>query len=253
MVNEGEAKVKSLQKALEILNCFTRKSSWGVTEISEQLDLNKSNVHNILSTFKAMGYLDQDEESGKYKLGLSVYSLCYSLGERLTIGSIAGPYLQELADFAGERVYLAIPHEDEIIYVASAYPKAAINLMRTIMGEHAEMYCTGLGKALMAFLPQEKQEAYASKELKAYTDYTITDKDTLLEELREIRRQGYAVDNMEHEFGIKCVAVPIFGRNGQVVAGVSISGPSLRFDEERIQMLTRELKSKIRELENIMY
>lgn len=253
MVNEAEVKVKSLQKALEILNCFNKKSSWGVTEISEQLDLNKSNVHNILSTFKAMGYLDQDEESGKYKLGLSVYSLCYSLGERLTIGSLAGPYLQELADFAGERVYLAIPHEDEIIYITSAYPKAAINLMRTVMGEHAEMYCTGLGKAMMASLPQEQQEQYASKEMKAYTDYTITDKETLLAELKQIRTQGYAVDNMEHEFGIKCVAVPVYGRSGQVVAGVSISGPSLRFNEERIQLLAKELKSKVRELENIMY
>lgn len=93
MVNEAEVKVKSLQKALEILNCFTKKSSWGVTEISEQLDLNKSNVHNILTTFKAMGYLDQDDESGRYKLGLSVYSLCYSLGQNLSIGSVAAPYL----------------------------------------------------------------------------------------------------------------------------------------------------------------
>ena len=115
MVNEAEVKVKSLQKALEILNCFTKKSSWGVTEISEQLDLNKSNVHNILTTFKAMGYLDQDDESGRYKLGLSVYSLCYSLGQNLSIGSVAAPYLQELADMAGERVYLAIPHEQELI------------------------------------------------------------------------------------------------------------------------------------------
>lgn len=147
MVNEAEIKVKSLQKALEILNCFTKKSSWGVTEISEQLDLNKSNVHNILSTFKAMGYLDQDDESGRYKLGLSVYSLCYSLGQNLSIGSVAAPYLQELADMAGERVYLAIPHEQEIIYVTSAYPKTSIDLMRPIMGEHAQMalYRAGQG------------------------------------------------------------------------------------------------------------
>lgn len=190
MINESEVKVKSLQKALEILNCFTRKSSWGVTEISELLDLNKSNVHNILSTFKAMNYLDQDPESGKYKLGLSVYSLCYSLGESLSIGSIAAPYLQELADFAKERVYLAIPHEDEIIYVNSAYPKADIGLMRAIIGEHAKMHCTGLGKAMLAFLPAEQQQTYLSKPLQPYTEYTITDKDRLLAELEEIRRQG---------------------------------------------------------------
>lgn len=253
MVNEAEVKVKSLQKALEILNCITKKSSWGVTEISEQLDLNKSNVHNILTTFKAMGYLDQDDESGRYKLGLSVYSLCYSLGQNLSIGSVAAPYLQELADMAGERVYLAIPHEQEIIYVTSAYPKTSIDLMRPIMGEHAQMHCTGLGKAMLAYLPDEKQRAYAARKLEAYTDYTITDGDALLKELREIRQRGYAIDNMEHEFGVKCVAVPVLGRNGQVVAGVSISGPSLRFYDERIQSLAKELQNKIRELQNILY
>lgn len=253
MVNEAEVKVKSLQKALEILNCFTKKSSLGVTEISEQLDLNKSNVHNILTTFKAMGYLDQDDESGRYKLGLSVYSLCYSLGQNLSIGSVAAPYLQELADMAGERVYLAIPHEQEIIYVTSAYPKTSIDLMRPIMGEHAQMHCTGLGKAMLAYLPEEKQRAYAARKLEAYTDYTITDGDALLKELREIRQRGYAIDNMEHEFGVKCVAVPVLGRNGQVVAGVSISGPSLRFYDERIQSLAKELQNKIRELQNILY
>lgn len=253
MVNEAEVKVKSLQKALEILNCFTKKSSCGVTEISEQLDLNKSNVHNILTTFKAMGYLDQDDESGRYKLGLSVYSLCYSLGQNLSIGSVAAPYLQELADMAGERVYLAIPHEQEIIYVTSAYPKTSIDLMRPIMGEHAQMHCTGLGKAMLAYLPEEKQRAYAARKLEAYTDYTITDGDALLKELREIRQRGYAIDNMEHEFGVKCVAVPVLGRNGQVVAGVSISGPSLRFYDERIQSLAKELQNKIRELQNILY
>lgn len=253
MVNEVEVKVKSLQKALEILNCFTKKSSWGVTEISEQLDLNKSNVHNILTTFKAMGYLDQDDESGRYKLGLSVYSLCYSLGQNLSIGSVAAPYLQELADMAGERVYLAIPHEQEILYVTSAYPKTSIDLMRPIMGEHAQMHCTGLGKAMLAYLPEEKQRAYAARKLESYTDYTITDGDALMKELRETRQRGYAIDNMEHEFGVKCVAVPVLGRNGQVVAGVSISGPSLRFYDERIQSLAKELQNKIRELQNILY
>lgn len=224
-----------------------------MTEISEQLDLNKSNVHNILSTFKAMGYLDQDDESGRYKLGLSVYSLCYSLGQNLSIGSVAAPYLQELADMAGERVYLAIPHEQEILYVTSAYPKTSIDLMRPIMGEHAQMHCTGLGKAMLAYLPEEKQRAYAARKLEAYTDYTITDGDALMKELREIRQRGYAIDNMEHEFGVKCVAVPVLGRNGQVVAGVSITGPSLRFYDERIQSLAKELQNKIRELQNILY
>ena len=83
--NEKEIKVKSLQKALDILNCFTKKSSWGVTELSEYLDLNKSNVHSILSTFTAMEYLRQDEETGKYRLGMAIYTLCHALGDELEI------------------------------------------------------------------------------------------------------------------------------------------------------------------------
>ena len=82
--NEKEIKVKSLQKALDILNCFTKKSSWGVTELSEYLDLNKSNVHSILSTFTAMEYLRQDEETGKVSgLGMAIYTLCHALGDEL--------------------------------------------------------------------------------------------------------------------------------------------------------------------------
>ena len=121
------------------------------------------------------------------------------------------------------------------------------------MGEHAQMHCTGLGKAMLAYLPEEKQRAYAARKLEPYTDYTITDGDALMKELRETRQRGYAIDNMEHEFGVKCVAVPVLGRNGQVVAGVSITGPSLRFYDERIQSLAKELQNKIRELQNILY
>ena len=87
-MGEHEVKVKSLQKALEILNCFINKPRLGVTEISEMLDLNKSNVHNILSTFKSMNYLEKDEESGKYSLGIGVFELCQSAGDRFSIRNI---------------------------------------------------------------------------------------------------------------------------------------------------------------------
>lgn len=125
--NEKEIKVKSLQKALDILNCFTKKSSWGVTELSEYLDLNKSNVHSILSTFAAMEYLRQDEETGKYKLGMAIYTLCHALGDELIVGNIALPYMQELSNWSGERVYLGVAHEDEVIYVNSTYPEEAFS------------------------------------------------------------------------------------------------------------------------------
>lgn len=247
---ENEVKVKSLQKAIEILNCFTEKSTWGVTELSEYLDLNKSNVHSILTTFKAMEYLDQDEETGKYKLGLGIYTLSHALGENNVISNIALPYMQELADRFGERVYLGIPHEDEVVYVSSTYPQEAVYLMRTIIGERAKMYCTGLGKAMMAYLPEDRVRQYAREEKERYTEYTITEENALLEELGAIRARGYAIDNMEHEFGIKCVAVPIFNKQRKLEAAISISGPSLRFDDDRIQEMAKEIKQRVVKIEN---
>lgn len=247
---EGEVKVKSLQKAIEILNCFIKKGSWGVTELSDYLNLNKSNVHSILSTFKAMEYLEQDPETGKYQLGMAVYRLSHALKDNLIIVNIALPYMQELADYSGERVYLAIPHKDEVIYVSSTYPQEAVYLMRTIMGETAKMYCTGIGKAMMAFLTKEELEFCLNQKFEAFTECTITDPEELKLELDRIRIQGYAVDNMEHEYGIKCVAVPIINRQGGVEGAISISGPSLRFDDDRIEELATILKKKIKKIQN---
>lgn len=247
---EGEVKVKSLQKAIEILNCFTKKESWGVTELSDYLNLNKSNVHSILSTFRAMEYLEQDAETGKYQLGMAVYRLSHALKDNLIIVNIALPYMQELADFSGERVYLAIPHKDEAVYVSCTYPQEAVYLMRTIMGETAKMYCTGIGKAMMAFLPEEDLRFCLSQKMEAFTECTITDPEKLKAELGRIRSQGYAIDNMEHEYGIKCVAVPILNKQGGVEGAISISGPSLRFDEERIEELAEALEKKVKKIQN---
>ena len=110
MAENNEIKVKSLQKALEILNLFTEKPVLGVTEVSEYLGIYKSTVHNILSTLKAMEYLEQDEETGKYRLGIQVFNLSKALGDTYSITKIAGPYMQELSNHTGERCYLAVPY-----------------------------------------------------------------------------------------------------------------------------------------------
>ena len=124
MSEEREIKVKSLQKALEILGCFVEKQPLGVTEISEKLGLYKSNVHNILMTFKAMDYLEQDPETGKFRLGTAVFTLSRALKESLTISKVVLPYMHQIAKEAGELVYLAIPHEDEVVYLRQSIRKA---------------------------------------------------------------------------------------------------------------------------------
>ena len=99
-----------------------------MTEISEMLDLYKSNVHNILNTYTAMGYLEQDVESGKYRLGIKIFELSRALGTRYEISRIALPYMQQIANQTGDNVYLAVLHSDEVLYLEATYPESATHL-----------------------------------------------------------------------------------------------------------------------------
>lgn len=246
---ETEVKVKSLQKSLEILGCFVEKQPLGVSEISEKLGLYKSNVHNILMTFKAMDYLEQDPETGKFRLGTAVFALSRALRESLDITKIAVPYMKEIAEEAGELVYLTIPRGDEVVYLEAVYPEGKTLGGRSVTGERAKMYCTSVGKAILAKMSNKEIEELMSDELEKFTDYTITEKDKLWEEIQKTRERGYGIDDMELMFGIKCVGIALLNHKGQVEAGLSVSAPSLRMDEEKMQYIAGVLKRYGQEIE----
>jgi len=250
MAADDQIKTKTLFKALQVLDCFTATTpELGVTEISERLGLYKSNVHNIMDTFVKAGYIKKNPDNGKYRLTLKVLQLGHVVSSNISFRKTVQPHMQELADATGETIFLAIPGEDaEVVYLDSSSPR---NLMtvKSVMGIKAPLYCTGIGKAMLAYLPREVVDTVIGRGLASITDNTITDPDTLLDELNTIRLRGYAIDNMEHQFGIKCVGMPIRSRKGDVVAGLSISGPSLRFDEQTIEEHVRRLAAVIAVLE----
>lgn len=251
--DENEVKIKSLQKALEILNCFVEKQPLGVTEISEYLGLYKSNVYNILTTFKSMNYLEQDPVSGKYKLGTALFSLSRALKENLTINKIALPYMQRIVEETKEMVYLSIPKNDELIYLEVVHPMQKFySVGGPVMGETAKLYCTGAGKAILAQMPDADVEQILSGKLESYTDYTITDKDLLWEEIKAARENGYAVDNMEVVLGMKCIGIAIMNHMGTVECGISISAPSLRMEPKKIVEFAQILKRYKFEIEQFL-
>lgn len=238
--NEG-VKVKSLVKALQLLECFSAdQPHLGISELSSMLGYNKATVYNIASTFTATGYLKQDPVTSKYSLGLKLLQFSYLINKENDLSTTMVPYLQKIADITGETVYLGIPYEADVLYLATRTPSASIP--RTILGEKAPMYCTGLGKCLLAFMPEEKRPSLPET-FKPYTSNTITTRQQLLQELTQIKERGYSIDNMEHEFGVSCVAVPIFGNSREPIAAVSVSGPSLRFDLGSIERIYENAKS----------
>ena len=247
MQTNENVKVKSLVKALQLLECFSADHpQLGISELSAMLGYNKATVYNIASTFTATGYLKQDPVTSKYSLGLKLLQFSYLINKENDLPTTMVPYLQKIADATGETVYLGIPYEADVLYLATRTPSASIP--RTILGEKAPMYCTGLGKCLLAFTPEEHRPSLPET-FKPYTSNTITTRPKLLQELAQIKERGYAIDNMEHEFGVSCVAVPIFGNSGEPIAAVSVSGPSLRFDFNSIEHIYESAKSILEEVQ----
>ncbi|MDO4787922.1 MAG: IclR family transcriptional regulator [Johnsonella sp.] len=234
-MDESKVRVKSLQKALSVLNCFIEKQTLGVTEISEKLGLYKSNVHNILMTFVAMNYLEQDAESGKFRLGNSIFLLYKAISDGYGITDVVYPYMQKMMSEIGETIYLSVPHEKEVIYLEAAYPKIFAYPTMELKDWRAGMHCTASGKVMLAFMSRQRAEDYLNGPLQRYTEYTITDREVLRKELELIRQKRYALDNMELELGRKCVAVPLFNRRGRLEGAISASGIAMSMTKEKIE------------------
>ena len=233
-MDEPNVKVKSLAKALNVLNCFIQEPELGVTEISERLGLYKSNVCDILTTFQSLGYVDQSERTGKYHLGYRILELSHAFTTSMGFRKTIYPHMKQLADEVGETVYLGVPDGLDVLYLDAAYPGHEY-MTRAMLGDRAPMYCTGIGKAILSQLDEATWASLFSQKLKPYTNSTLTDPEKLRQDLLAARERKYAVDNMEHEYGIRCVGVPILNGSGRAVAGISISCPSLRMDDEKVK------------------
>lgn len=244
--------VKSLVKAVNLLECFSvQQPELGVSEIAKKLELQKSTVFNILSTFESLGYVVKNPQNGKYHLGLKVLHLGYIVNHHMGLREIFLPRLCQIAAETQETCYFGILDQGEVLYIEAAAPSGQANT-RNILGERAPLYCTGLGKAMLAFLPEEEKERILEKEMHPYTDYTLTDPQALRAQLQSIREQGYSIDDMEHEWGIRCIAVPVFGANGQVFAAVSVSGPSVRFNQDTFPQHADAIRRILKPLQNCL-
>lgn len=243
-------KVKSLYKAIQLLFQFPSEDrDLGVTELAERCGLPKSSVHNILSTFEECGIVKRNPNTNKFHLGVKVLELSNHFYRNNDVRQIMKPYMIQIANEVEECVYLAILQDTEIVYVDAAFPDSVTG-GRNMTGIKAPAYCTGIGKALLAFEPETTVNKVVEEGFHGFTPYTILDGESLRLELETIRNQGYAIDNMEHEYGVKCVAAPIRNQEGKVVAAYSISGPSPRFGDDRIPKLADLLIRNVDSVKN---
>lgn len=245
------ARIKSLAKSMRILELFTSKQpEWSITQLAEETGLYKSNVYAILSTFESMGYITQKKDNNKYRLGLKILQLSHAITTSMGFRDTIYPHMVEISAKVGETVFMAIMDNTDVFYLDAAYPTGSILGMPAITGERVPLYCTGVGKALLAGLPGETWKEHIPKNPQPFTEKTITDVHCMEHEIGLIRQQGYSVDNMEHVYGIRCVAVGLKNRNHETVGAISISAPSPRLDDQKVIQYAKLLEAKAGDLKD---
>ncbi len=227
--------IESIDRALAILQLFLQEETpLSITEISRKMKLHKSTVSRTMDTLEGRGFVRKQKESGKYWLGLQVYSLGMLFREKESFQKMAYPYAKALAMQCKESVHITTfaesdaPYPQHVILEKIKLPQS-VDIAPPV-GSIRPSYCAASGKCLLAFSPEYVQRFVGCK-LQKFTEYTITDWDELLRELEKVRQQGYAVEREEVELGMTCMAAPIFS-GSTIMAAISVSSPVTHMTEE---------------------
>lgn len=234
------AKIQAVARASEILKCFLDSPSLGITEIAQRVGLHKSTAFGITSTLVNCGFLQHDPVSGKYSIGIEAFRLGQLY--HMDVEQIIRPFLNSLMGEFQETVNYVVPDGDSIVYIEKVESPHSMRIS-TSRGLRRPMYCTGAGKAILAFLSDEDRGRIIKdiQFIKA-TEHTISNQESLLEELQVIRQQGYAVDNEEYEYGLLCIAAPLLNSNSLPFGAISISGPKIRMTHETCEKMVERLQ-----------
>jgi len=220
--------INSVQRSLNILKLFIPKNqSLSLMEISTQSGLNKSTALRMISTLREEGFLKVDPKTKRYKLGTAALQIGLSALDSLNLSKIAKPILNELADKTGCFVHLGIFDSDQVVVIAKVYPidrPISVNLLSQI-GGILPVYCTGFGLLFLSQLTDmQARKILNNTEFVQYTSTTITDIDDIMQRVKEIRHQGYCINNGEHEEGVVSFCYPIYEHSGEIAAALSIGG-----------------------------
>ena len=222
--------VKSVLKALDIMEVLDEEADLGVSEIARRLDMEKSTVYRLINSLKLRGYVQQNPDNNRYSNGFRLFEMGNNVVKNMGLRKQVFPFLKELSQRTGEAVNFAIRDGKYVVYLDKIESNATIKV-DLIVGKKMPMYCTGLGKVLLAFVPAEKvMELLADDVFEHFTPNTHKDLSSLMTDLAQIREQGYGWDNEEYMEGLVCIAAPVYGIEGQIVAALSAALPKFRYE-----------------------
>ncbi len=228
-------RVQVVDRVLAALDVLANRSSeCSLVELCRELDLHRSTVHRLMMVLEQHRLVDKNPETGRYRLGLKLFELGSKAITALDPRRHARPHLDRLQRELGETVFFCILDDGQVFYLEKVESQQSIRTACTV-GSRAPAYCTAVGKAMLAELPDaEVNDIVRRWGLKAITAKTITSATALRTELKAIRSRGYAIDNEEKEEGLRCVSAAVRGHSGKLLSAISVSGPAFRITKERI-------------------
>lgn len=239
MDNSKQNSVRALEKALSVLEHLSRiEGDIDLATLTQQLDMPKTTLLRLLNTLKKHNFVQQDERSRRYRLGWALIYLGQAANKVFNIVEFIHPYLEKLSRRSGETANLVFLDRNHAVYVDQV---VSDNIIRGVpaVGAPLGLHCTAAGKVLLGWQSEEVVEQFLKHaELHGLTDKTITERQALRLELERIRQQGWALDDEESELGGRCVAAPVFGKEGSLVAAISVMGPANRVNSDTIPVLS---------------
>ncbi len=233
---KSEYIIQAVYHALDLLEQFSDDvDELGVTELSKRLKLHKNNVFRLLATLESRNYIEQNKVTENYRLGLKTLELGQTFIKQMGLLRQARPVLERLVKECNETTYVAILKELQIVYLDVVETDLTVRVVPRV-GAQLPAYCTAAGKVQIAYLTDGELENFLpAKGLKRFTPNTVTDRNELKKQLQMIVEQGYAIDDEELDIGVRCIGAPIRDYTRRIIGAVSISGPSMRLTEERME------------------
>ena len=241
------AAVQSVDRALSVLEILAAHGEAGVTEVAAELGVHKSTAFRLVAALENRGFVEQLADRGKYRLGFGVVRLAGAAAAQLDIAHEGRRICEALAADLEETVNIAILDGDRAVNVSQVRGPAALSTHNWV-GQGTPLHATSSGKVLLAHASDAVRKGALSRDLQRFTPATITDPEVLRQHLDRIVEQGWGSTVEEYEVGLSAVAAPVRGADGDVVAALSVSGPSFRMDAERFPRLARRVMASADEL-----
>jgi len=238
---DGPYQLHGLERAVSVLEALSQSEGpLSLAEICHRMNLHKSTAHRALMVLERSALIERTPEN-RFRLGLKLYELGNRAVEQIDLRARVYPFFRRLAMDVHETVHLGVLQKTSVVYLDKVEPNRRV-CMSSKIGSSNPAYCTSLGKAMLAFQPEETIEKIASSiRFTRYTTKTLCSREKLVEHLETVRRRGYAIDDEEIELGVRCIGAPILNEDGWAIAAVSVSGPTSRVTPQNVRAIAQRV------------